>query len=53
MNKPILTVVFVFMLQFASAQIQPNIYRKADKVKMDEWVDSVYSSMTDALIISH
>lgn len=47
MNKPILTVVFVFMLQFASAQIQPNIYRQADKVKMDEWVDSVYSSMTD------
>ena len=37
----------MFMLQFASAQIQTNIYRKADKVKMNEWVDSVYSSMTD------
>ncbi len=37
----------MFMLQLASAQIQPNIYRLADKAKMDKWVDSVYLSMTE------
>ena len=37
----------MFMLQFASAQIQPNIYRQADKTKMNAWVDSVYSSLTE------
>ena len=37
----------MFMLQFASAQIEPNIYRQADKTKMNAWVDSVYSSLTE------
>ena len=37
----------MFMLQFASAQIQPNIFRQADKERMNAWVDSVYITMTD------
>lgn len=47
MNRTYLSLFFVFMLQFASAQIEPNIYRQADKTKMNRWVDSVYSSLTE------
>lgn len=47
MNRIYLSVVFVFLLQFATAQIEPNIYRQADKAKMNAWVDSVYLSLTE------
>lgn len=47
MNRTYLSLFFVLMLQFASAQIEPNIYRQADKAKMNAWVDSVYSSLTE------
>ncbi len=37
----------MFMLQYATAQIEPNIYRQADKAKMNAWVGSVYLSLTE------
>lgn len=46
MKKTTLWVVFVLLLQVATAQIQPNIYRKANQAEMNKWVDSVYSSLT-------
>ena len=36
----------VLLFQIATAQIQPNLYRDADKTKMKAWVDSVYSTLT-------
>lgn len=46
MKKTTFFVGFMLLLQIATAQIQPNIYRDANKAKMNAWVDSVYSSMT-------
>ncbi len=46
MKKTSLLVVFVLLLQIATAQIQPNIYREANKAEMNAWVDSVYSSLS-------
>ena len=46
MKKTNLLVGFVLLLQIATAQIQPNIYREANKAEMNAWVDSVYSSLT-------
>ena len=46
MKKTSLLVGFVLLLQIATAQIQPNIYREANKAEMNAWVDSVYSSLT-------
>ncbi|HZJ79974.1 MAG TPA: glycoside hydrolase family 3 N-terminal domain-containing protein [Dysgonamonadaceae bacterium] len=46
MKKTNLLVGFVLLLQIATAQIQPNIYRDANQAEMNAWVDSVYSSLT-------
>ncbi len=46
MKKTSLLVGFVFLLQIATAQIQPNLYRNVDQAKMNAWVDSVYSTLT-------
>lgn len=46
MKKTSLLVGFVLLLQIATAQIQPNLYRDADQTKMNAWVDSVYKTMT-------
>ena len=46
MKKTSLLVGFVLLLQIATAQIQPNLYRNADQAKMNAWVDSVYSTLT-------
>lgn len=41
-----LWIGFILLIQAATAQIQPNIYRKANQAEMNKWVDSVYSSLT-------
>ena len=46
MKKTNLLVGFVLLLQIVTAQIQPTIYREANKEEMNAWVDSVYSSLT-------
>ena len=46
MRKISLLVGFVLLLQIATAQIQPNLYRNADQATMNAWVDSVYSTLT-------
>ena len=43
---------------FAKGKIEPGIYKHADKQRMQQWVDSVYNSMTQdekigQLIIIH
>lgn len=46
MKKTSLLVGFVLLLQIATAQIQPNLYRNIDQAKMNAWVDSVYTTLT-------
>jgi len=47
MNR--LTAIFLFLFltgSFAFSQKLPNLYREADQQKMNQWVDSVFDSMT-------
>lgn len=38
--------LFVFSIAFLSAQITPTLYQKADKQKMNAWVEQTYARMT-------
>ncbi|MCL1933539.1 MAG: serine hydrolase [Candidatus Azobacteroides sp.] len=47
--KRSIVIGFLFLLltgAFASAQRLPNLYQRADQQKMNQWVDSVFDSMT-------
>lgn len=37
---------FLFTYQISHAQKQPNLYREANQQKMNQWVDSIFDSMT-------
>ncbi|MCC8145389.1 MAG: serine hydrolase [Bacteroidales bacterium] len=45
-KKVILIILFFAFYLFVSAQIQPNLYKSIDKKAMEQWVDSIYNSMT-------
>ncbi len=39
-------LIFSLFTAVITAQTETNLYRQADKVKMNQWVDSVYNSLT-------
>ena len=47
MNKINYTLLFFLLGLNMMSQIEPVLFRKADKAKMNHWVDSVYRTMTD------
>ena len=38
-------IIFTCLIS-VQAQNQPNLYKNADFVKMNQWVDSIFSQMT-------
>lgn len=47
MRKLISAVVFYLFSYYAFAQIEPTLFAKANKAKMNMWVDSVFNSMSE------
>lgn len=47
MRKIIDAIVFCFISCYVVAQVEPALFAKADKVKMNNWVDSVFHSMNE------
>jgi len=47
MRKFFSIILFCVLSLAGYAQVTPDMYLKADKQKMNHWVDSVYNSMTD------
>ena len=46
MHKFILLFLSTLLTGAISAQTETNLYRQADKIKMNQWVDSVYNSLS-------
>ncbi len=46
MHKFILLFLSTLLTGTISAQTETNLYRQADKIKMNQWVDSVYNSLS-------
>lgn len=47
MRKTLAFILFlVFIIHFSFAQKRPNLYEEANLQKMNQWVDSVFDSMT-------
>ena len=47
MNKINYILLFFLLGMSMTSQVEPALFRKADKAKMNHWVDSVYRTMTD------
>ena len=47
MKSIISTIVFCFISYYAVAQVEPTLFARADKAKMNVWVDSVFKSMSE------
>ena len=47
MNKINYTLLFFLLGLNMMSQVEPVLFQKADKAKMNHWVDSVYWIMTD------
>ncbi len=43
--KILFSIIFICVISI-KAQNQPNLYQKADLIKMNQWVDSIFSQMT-------
>lgn len=46
LNKIVFLFLSVIISVSLSAQVEPNLYKNADKQKMNQWVDSIWSKMT-------
>ena len=51
MNKINYILLFFLLGMSMKSQVKPALFRKADKAKMNHWVDSVYRTMTDDELI--
>lgn len=47
MKSIISAIVFCFVSYYAVAQVEPALFARADKAKMNAWVDSVFKSMSE------
>lgn len=45
-QKITLLSLFVCLSSLLTAQVEPNLYKQADKQKMNKWVDSIWVNMT-------